>query len=284
MRLARAGNLLPGAVASAVGYESGLLTQPLHRGLPSSVLTFIITLNTPVLTGTSPAQALDGSAASRLDILTAGLHLRPAYIGPSPGQVGLQVSIDPRASRLILGLPAAELAGATLDGADVVGRRVSRLREQLAEATDWHVRFHRLGIFLAAQAEAAERTPAVRAEIAEAWRWLLRRGGSGRISDLAGHVHLSSRQLNTLFTREYGMGPQAVNRLLRFDRAVQLMVDRAARGEPPALAETAAASGYFDQPHFNRDFRSLAGTSPLEWLAEEHGNITAGGHRNGRPS
>ena len=132
MRLARAGNPLPGAVASAVGYESGPLAQPLHRGLPSSLLTFIITLNTPVLTGTSPAQALDSSAASRLDVLTAGLHLRPAYIGPSPGQVGLQVSIDPRASRLVLGLPAAELAGATLDGTDVVGFPVSRLREQLA--------------------------------------------------------------------------------------------------------------------------------------------------------
>ena len=32
------------------------------------------------------------------------------------------------------------------------------------------------------------------------------------------------------------------------------------------LGEIAAACGYFDQPHLNRDFRAFAGASPGDWL------------------
>ena len=31
--------------------------------------------------------------------------------------------------------------------------------------------------------------------------------------------------------------------------------------------------GYYDQSHLTRDFVDLAGTSPGEWLASEHGSV-----------
>jgi transcriptional regulator GlxA family with amidase domain len=46
--------------------------------------------------------------------------------------------------------------------------------------------------------------------------------------------------------------------VLRFRRAVELL--RLADGA--TLAEVAAASGYYDQAHLNRDFRALAGGPP----------------------
>jgi AraC-like DNA-binding protein len=49
--------------------------------------------------------------------------------------------------------------------------------------------------------------------------------------------------------------------VLRFERAVGLM--RSGR----ELADVAYSCGYYDQPHFNRDFRALAGTTPSDYLA-----------------
>ena len=59
-------------------------------------------------------------------------------------------------------------------------------------------------------------------------------------------------------------------------------LDLALAALPPAeRAAVVAAHGYADQSHLDREFRDHLGTSPTGWLAEEHRNIQAGGHRNG---
>ena len=52
--------------------------------------------------------------------------------------------------------------------------------------------------------------------------------------------------------------------MLRFQRAVGLLHAPAR----PTFAAIAAACGYFDQAHLNRDFRELAGATPTALRAE----------------
>jgi AraC-like DNA-binding protein len=47
----------------------------------------------------------------------------------------------------------------------------------------------------------------------------------------------------------------------------------------PSIAEVAAACGYYDQPHLNRDFVELAGCPPGEWLAAEVPSVQDGERR-----
>ncbi|MCW4461388.1 helix-turn-helix domain-containing protein [Sphingomonas sp. BT-65] len=74
---------------------------------------------------------------------------------------------------------------------------------------------------------------------------------------LARLAGLSERQLQRICARETGMPPRSYLRLLRFRTAV------AAVQRPDALlADTATASGYADQAHMTREFRSLGGLPP----------------------
>jgi transcriptional regulator GlxA family with amidase domain len=50
--------------------------------------------------------------------------------------------------------------------------------------------------------------------------------------------------------------------MLRFNRALDAL-----QAGQRDLAGVALAAGYYDQAHFNRDFRAFAGESPGRWLA-----------------
>lgn len=269
-----AGSLLPG-IGSMIGYDAQGFDAAIHRGLPSPYLTFIVTFDEPVITGWSVEDA-SGPNAARLDVLTAGLHLAPAYILQPPAQSGIQLAVQPSAARRVLGLPASELCHASHDGGDVVGPEVSRLRERLVETRDWPSRFALVDRFLQQRAERTQSLPSIRPELAEASCWLFRHQGAGRISDLADHIRLSRRQLHSLFTAEFGIGPKRFNRLLRFDRAKRLIARHAGQGNRADLAGVAARCGYADQSHLDREFGALAGISPSRWLSQDPGNITGG--------
>jgi AraC-like DNA-binding protein len=277
----RADRLLPGYVASAVGYASDYLQPTLHRGLPSAHLTFIFSLADPVVSGRSPEQAR-GDDAFRNHVLLGGLHTSPAYVLPDDRQRGVQIAVHPLAARRLFGAPARELATLVIDGPDVLGPDAERVRARMREATSWPARFAILQGYLRGRVDAhPQRRERVRPELVEAWRWLAWHRGTGSMDGLAAHVHLSPRQLRTLFAREVGLGPKQVSRLMRFSHATSRIAYAVAEDRTPDLAGVAASCGYFDHAHLDRDFAQFAGISPRGWIAEERRNIQDGGHRNG---
>ena len=138
---------------------------------------------------------------------------------------------------------------------DVLGRGAPELVERLYEAPG-----------LAGSVRAARR----RAAAARAGRAGARAGGGvelprlaaadGRVAAgaLADEVGWSRRHLAARWRRDVGMGPKAVARVLRFQRALRLL------REGRALADVAYDCGYADQPHLNREFRALGGSTPGE--------------------
>ena len=277
----RADGLLPGYLASVVGYQSGSRQPSLHRGLPSAHLTFIFSLAEPVVSGWTPEHAQGGDPLRNL-VLLGGLHTRPAYVVPDEHQCGIQMAVHPLAARALFGASSRELAALVADGSEVLGADAERIRARMLEATAWPARFAILQEYLRHRVDArSKRRERVRPELAEAWRWLAWHRGTGSMDGLAAHVHLSPRQLRTLFTREVGLGPKQVSRLMRFSSARSRIAYAVAAGTTPDLAGVAAQCGYFDHAHLDRDFAQFAGISPRGWIAEERRNIQDGGHRNG---
>src|SRR5204863_6694413 len=89
--------------------------------------------------------------------------------------------------------------------------------------------------------------------------------GRTSVTALAAHVGWSRRHLTSRFTAEFGLGPKAVIRVVRFEYACELFLTRPGK----SLAEIAVNAGYYDQSHLTREWSELAGCTPTAWLAEE---------------
>ena len=99
---------------------------------------------------------------------------------------------------------------------------------------------------------------------AVAWmaRELERRAGAVSIGRLRERTGWSKARFTRVFREQIGVPPKTLARVLRFRRALELVNQEAA-----ALSDIALAAGYYDQPHFNAEFRELSGFKPTEYLA-----------------
>jgi len=269
-------------IARYVGYRQSGVAPATHRGLPSPYLTVIFTLDDPLtLAGHPDPRQPPGSYAT----LVGGLHTAPALITHQGRQSGIQLLMSPLGARVLLGMPAAELASIDVEGPAVLGPLADQTGERLRSAADWPARFAVLDRMLTSRLAAGPAgSPAVPgaggvgAEVSHAWRRLLAAGGRCAVSGLAAEIGWSDRHLRGRFRDETGLTPKAAARVIRFDRARRLLQRRAADGGVvlPPLADLAADCGYYDQAHLAREFRDLAGCPPSAWLAEELRNVQAG--------
>ncbi|MBO4275309.1 helix-turn-helix transcriptional regulator [Microbispora triticiradicis] len=250
-------------VAWYSGYRDAGIPPGTHRGLPSPYLTMIVTLDDPLVVAAHP----DPRTPPRsYDTLLGGLHTAPAIVTHDGRQSGVQLALTPLGARALLGLPAGELSGLDLDGADVLGALAGELRERLLEASGWDGRFTALDAVLSRHTRPTRERPS---EVSRAWRRMLAAGGRVTVSGLAREAGWSTRHLNGRFREEIGLSPKEAARVVRFDRVRRLLQSAAASGPRLALADAAAECGFYDQAHLAREFRSLAGCSPSRWLAEE---------------
>lgn len=82
----------------------------------------------------------------------------------------------------------------------------------------------------------------------------------GALTDAAG---VSGNHLATQFKSHVGVTPKRMARIYRFARLI-LAVDPQ---RPVDWSELAHTAGYFDRPHFSREFKDFTGHTPTEYLA-----------------
>ena len=243
------------------GFPAGI-----HRGLPSGSLTFIVTIDEPLDLRLTPP-GVDGTGY--FEAMVGGLHRTPAIIRHSGRQLGIQVAVPPLASRALFGVPAAALACATVDLAELLGDLGRSAIDDVRRARSWPARFAALDRALGAamtRHDRGERHP-VRPEVRQAWQRLRASHGLRRIDELADDVGWSRRHLLSQFRGELGQTPKTAARVARFERA-QLALRRGGDA-----ATVAASCGYADQAHMVREWNELVGISPSAWLASEAGLV-----------
>ena len=260
-----------------VGYRALEVPHEVHRGMPSSSLTFIVSLDDGVEAADTP-DALPDVRPNPL--ILGGLHVHASHVRQRRGQAGIQLAVHPLASRALFGVPSAELSVTDFDGATLLGRRAMQLRDRVAETHRWADAFTLVSDYLV-NARLRRDGVTVRPEVAYAWRLLERAHGRLAVSVMADRVGVSERHLMTLFRREVGRSPKTVAMLMRFEHATAGISESLRRRGRVDLAAVAADTGYYDQAHLSREFVRFAGVPPRRWLTEEFRNIQDGGHSFG---
>jgi AraC-like DNA-binding protein len=218
---------------------------PVHRNeLPGGRVVLVVSFG--------PRMDIDGRTYTSF---AAGLHDTPAHTAHGGLGYGIQAYLSPLGARRFFGMPMGELTRQVVELEDLIGPVADELAERLANAPGWAAR---IDLFERAIATRVLAAPPVATELEWAWQRLLETDGGAPIGDLAQELGGSRRHLAARFRAELGMPPKAVARILRFERAVA----RLRAGDD--LAELALDCGYYDQAHFNRDFRAFADATPTE--------------------
>jgi AraC-like DNA-binding protein len=240
-----------------LGFEPGE-----HMGLPSRHVTLVLPFDAPlelVVPNGDPTP-------QRFATVVSGFHTTPAVIRHNGNQHGIQLAVTPAGARALFAMPAGEVAADAVPLDALWGRMAAELLDRLDGAASWGERFAVLDRFLLRIAAGRAEVPSgVRDETAEAFRRLLETGGRVGVAALAEEVGWSRRHLSDQFVSEYGIGPKEMARVLRFEQSKAMFLQPG----HAQLAAIAADCGYADQAHMAREWRTLAGASPTQWLAAE---------------
>ncbi|MEU2003686.1 helix-turn-helix domain-containing protein [Rhodococcus sp. NPDC019627] len=179
------------------------------------------------------------------DVVVAGPDSRPYIARTRPGDHLVGLRCAPGTLPALLGTPAEALANARVPLADVLyDDDTARLLSSIAEHGDPATQLEKF---------AARRRLIARPDrrIAVTVSLLARQCP---VREVADRVGMSERQLHRLCRRDFGYGPKVLARILRLQRARELVGSMSA-------AEAASLAGFADQAHLIRESNELTGRS-----------------------
>jgi AraC-like DNA-binding protein len=254
-------------VVSWCGFEEWSPGVSRRRQVPGAIVPLIIDF--------LPSYRVAGAAAPedyrlRRFGFAAGMHDQFALTESNGLARGMQIDFTPIGAYLFFRQPMSDMTNLVVGLDDVLGADGVRLVDRLKDAPGWDARFGILEEFVLRRVLGArEPSPGV----SWAWRQLRRADGQVEIGRLAKELGCSRKHLITQFHEQLGASPKTIARILRFQHAVRLF-NRASRTSPLSGVDVAMACGYFDQAHFIKDFRQLAGITPSEYLRQRIPELT----------
>ncbi|KOX20457.1 AraC family transcriptional regulator [Saccharothrix sp. NRRL B-16348] len=196
-----------------------------------------------------------------------GLRDRPWTVEQAGPSRGITIAMTPAGAYALFGLPLRELANTAVGLDDLLGAGAHLLAERIAGAPDWTARFRLLDDYLAARVRHG---PVLARQVHGAWHRLTETAGRLRVEALADEVGWTRQHLGTRFREQIGLTPKTFARVARLHHAASLLT----AASPPAWADVARTCGYADQAHLNRDFRTLTGCTPTEFLTDTASRAT----------
>ncbi|MGW4099724.1 helix-turn-helix domain-containing protein [Mycobacterium sp. NPDC004974] len=248
---------LAGLVTGYGGFFEAAPWPVIREELPAARLVLLLSLGEPLCLSRSG----EGSGPTRAQAALIGVSRTGVVATHSGSQRVLEVELSPLAAMAVFDVTAAELTGQIVELAELWSH-TSQLLDQLRAVVSWADRFQ---LIEAAVTARTDEGPGLNPVLAGAWREIVDSRGYLGMQVLREQTGWSRKRLAENFRAEVGLPPKAMSGLARFQHAVDLLRRPGRR----SLAAVALTCGYYDQAHFNREFRELAGCTPTEFLISQ---------------
>jgi AraC-like DNA-binding protein len=102
-------------------------------------------------------------------------------------------------------------------------------------------------------------------EIVDIIKTIEQRHGNVLVDELCSMHNISLRRMQRSFNQQIGITAKQYCRLARFKMVYSLL-------QKPSLttSDSVFLTGYFDQPHFNKEFREFTDDNPANWFSKEN--------------
>ena len=230
------------------------------RSVPDGSLELVLHLGDPMI-----RKPLDGEPARESRCILIGQMTAPYLVRADGPARMLGVRMFPHTGYLLLEGSVAGFNDRSVDLDSVLPRGARLPLERIANAESIQDALRILERWCIARLRV--HSPCARDRyFSFACRRILRGRGAIQIGDLSRQMGISNRYLQRIFVERGGISPKLFAGIIRFQHALGFL----SSGTPPGFAAIAQEAGYFDQSHFVREFRRLAGVAPREFANEQH--------------
>ena len=195
--------------------------------------------------------------------MVLGQITEPFFIEPMGDVHTFAVRFYPYGFANFISIPLAELANRETPIDVLLGAEpAASLTKKITEAGGTQERIEAVeAFFLQRLGEQALVDQIVKATIDT----MLQSKGGMPVAEMLKTDISKRRQLERKFARLVGISPKQLGKVIRLQAALKMLLQQ--KGE--TMTDIAYENNYFDQAHFNKDFKEFTGTSPREFFGDK---------------
>jgi AraC-like DNA-binding protein len=198
-----------------------------------------------------------GAAQELTSFTLSGLRKTDRLINYSSQTANILVIFRETAAHAFIKEPLHELFEDSVPLDNFTGyRQLDHIGEQLSVARNNVQRIAHIEAFLSARLYNRQSDALITAALQK----IQAAKGLIKIKELAGALYISQDAFEKRFRRVVGVAPKQFAYIVKMKEVVNRALQKR------SFSEIAFDAGYYDQPHFNKDFRLFTGQTPTEFM------------------
>lgn len=170
------------------------------------------------------------------------------------------VKIYPWAAPLLFDFDLSDCVDNNLKLDYVFGKEIQFLEEKILEDENYETQIETLQDYLITKLK--QRNNTLNGLLKRATTLLFQSNGKIKMKELAAQVYSSSRTVQRIFQQYYGITPKQYSQQVR----LRYFASQLCQHKNLNLTELALHCGYFDQSHFNHEFKSITQVTPSKFF------------------